>query len=142
MNELSIQDRAEVFDRTVKVVESKHFNPEFDKRGWRQITADRRDALLQAESQAEFEDGLSVLIRNVGPPDCGLIQESERRKVPKGIAARFQYCEPAQCALGVTQPSPGGDVMISRLDGQIGWLKVTKFPGAVGIDIARRSMKE
>ncbi|MCX6626059.1 MAG: hypothetical protein NTW28_00315 [Candidatus Solibacter sp.] len=28
--------------------------------------------------------------------------------------------------------------MISKIDTGIGWLKVTKFPGAIGIDIAKQ----
>jgi C-terminal processing protease CtpA/Prc len=28
--------------------------------------------------------------------------------------------------------------MITRLDGEVGWIKVTKFPGTVGVDIAKQ----
>jgi carboxyl-terminal processing protease len=37
-----------------------------------------------------------------------------------------------------TQPSEGGDVMVSKVADGVGWLKVTKFPGTVGIDIAKQ----
>ena len=70
-------------------------------------------------------------------PDAGFFHESTRKKVPKGLAARFQYCQPNECAPGFTQPSDAGDVMISKLADGIGWLKVTKFPGTIGIDIAK-----
>lgn len=67
-----------------------------------------------------------------------MIHESERRTVPKGIAARFQYCQPKECAPSIARATEGGDVLISRFADGVGWLKVTKFPGAVGVDIAKQ----
>jgi C-terminal processing protease CtpA/Prc len=58
--------------------------------------------------------------------------------VPKGLAARFQYCQPNECAPAYTQPSEAGDVLFSKVADGVGWLKVTKFPGAVGVDIAKQ----
>jgi carboxyl-terminal processing protease len=58
--------------------------------------------------------------------------------VPKGVAARFQYCQPNECAPACTPASDGGDVFISKVADGVGWLKVTKFPGAVGVDIAKQ----
>ena len=58
--------------------------------------------------------------------------------MPKGLAARFQYCQPNECAPAYTQPSDAGDVLISKVADGVGWLKVTKFPGAVGVDIAKQ----
>ena len=37
-----------------------------------------------------------------------------------------------------TQATDAGDVLFSKLGEGIGWLKVTKFPGAVGVDIAKQ----
>ncbi len=76
-------------------------------------------------------------MRSFGTPDAGFFHERNRKRVPKGLAARFQYCQPNECAPTFTQPSDAGDVMISKIADGIGWLKVTKFPGTVGIDIAK-----
>ena len=50
----------------------------------------------------------------------------------------FQYCQPNECAPAYTQPTDAGDVLISKLARYVGWLKVTKFPGAVGVEIAKQ----
>jgi carboxyl-terminal processing protease len=78
------------------------------------------------------------LVRSFGTPDAGFFHERSRKKVPKGLAARFQYCQPNECAPTFTQPSDAGDVMISKIADGVGWLKVTKFPGTIGIDIAKK----
>lgn len=94
---------------------------------------------MAADSRAEFEGCLNELVRSFGgTPDSGFFHESSRKRVPKGIAARFQYCQPNECAPVYTQPTDAGDVFISKLADRIGWFKVTKFPGAVGVDIANQ----
>ena len=99
---------------------------------------ERRSSIISSGDVAEFESSLSELVRTVGTPDSSFFHESSRKKVPKGLAARFQYCQPSECAPAYTQPSEAGDVLISKVADGVGWLKVTKFPGAVGIDIAKQ----
>jgi C-terminal processing protease CtpA/Prc len=94
--------------------------------------------MLRAEGAAGFESVVTELVRSFGTPDSGFFHESGRKTVPKGIAARFQYCQPNECAPAYTQPTDAGDVLYSRLTEGVGWLKVTKFPGAVGVDIAKQ----
>jgi hypothetical protein len=131
-------ERDEIVTKVIATVEKKHFDPHFDKDCWRAAVEDRRSAILDTASIAEFETGLNNLVRSFGAPDSGFFHESSRNKVPKGIAARFQYCQPNECAPAYTQPSDAGDVLISKLADDVGWLKVTKFPGTVGVDIAKQ----
>jgi C-terminal processing protease CtpA/Prc len=122
----------------ITTVEKKHFDPHFDAKRWRAAVEDRRTAILNAGSTRDFERTLNNLVRSFGTSDSGFFHESTRKKVPKGLAARFQYCQPNECAPAYTQPTDAGDVLFSRLQDGIGWLKVTKFPGAVGVDIAKQ----
>jgi C-terminal processing protease CtpA/Prc len=137
MSELSKTDRDAVVSNVVKTVETKHFDPKFDKEGWRAAIDRQRARFAEAASERDFETALSDLVRSFGTPDAGFFHERNRKKVPKGLAARFQYCQPNECAPTLTQPSDAGDVMISKVADGIGWLKVTKFPGTIGIDIAK-----
>jgi len=136
MQELDKSARAAIIDKVVTTVEKKHFDPKFDSARWRSTIEAQRTALME-NTVGDFESALSELVRNFGTPDSGFFHESTRKKVPKGIAARFQYCQPNECAPAYTQPTDGGDVLISKLHDGVGWLKVTKFPGTVGIDIAK-----
>jgi C-terminal processing protease CtpA/Prc len=136
MNDLSKADRDTLVANVVRTVETKHFDPQFDRERWRSEVAHERHRIVEAASQREFENAMSELVRSFGTPESGFFHESTRKTVPKGLAARFQYCQPNECAPALTRPSEAGDVMISRLAEGVGWLKVTKFPGAIGIDIA------
>lgn len=134
--ELDKPARAAIIGKVLTTVEKKHYDPNFDCERWRSAVEAQRPALLGG-TIGEFVDSLNDLVRTVGTPDSGFFHESSRKKVPKGIAARFQYCQPNECAPAYTQPTDGGDVLISKLRDGVGWLKVTKFPGTVGIDIAK-----
>jgi C-terminal processing protease CtpA/Prc len=138
MKDVSRQEREAILAAVTATVETKHFDPRFNRAEWRSSIERHREEVLDAPTPEEFERILSDLVRSVGTPDSGFFHESRRKKVPKGLAARFQYCQPNECAPAYTRPSDAGDVMISRVTDGVGWLKVTKFPGAVGIDIARQ----
>jgi len=131
-------DREAIISRVLSTVEARHFDPQFDKDKWRSVVERERRSIMDAADSLAFESALSDLVRAFGTPDAGFFHESRRKKVPKGLAARFQYCQPNACAPVVTQPSDAGDVLISRLAHGIGWIKVTKFPGAVGVDVAKQ----
>jgi len=134
MNQLSRAERDAIISKVIATVERKHFDPHFEKDRWRTLAEERRAGILDACGAAAFESSLSELVRSVGTPDSGCFHESSRKKVPKGLAARFQYCQPSECAPAYTQPTDAGDVLISKVADDVGWLKVTKFPGAVGVD--------
>ena len=136
--DLGQSERNAIITKVIPTVEKKHFDPHFDAKRWRAAVEDRRAAILNAGSTGDFENALNDLVRSFGTSDSGFFHESTRKKVPKGLAARFQYCQPNECAPAYTQPTDAGDVLFSRLADGIGWLKVTKFPGAVGVDIAKQ----
>ena len=135
--EIDSTARARLIDTVITTVEKKHYDPKFDRERWRSAVEGQRAALIEGNI-GEFEGALDSLVRAFGTPDSGFFHERSRKKVPKGIAARYQYCQPNECAPAYTKPTDGGDVLISKLRDGIGWLKVTKFPGAVGIDIAKQ----
>jgi C-terminal processing protease CtpA/Prc len=136
--DLGKSERDTIISKVISTVEKKHFDPHFDAKRWQAAVEDRRAAILNADSTAEFENAINDLVRSFGTADSGFFHESTRKKVPKGLAARFQYCQPNECAPAYTQATDAGDVLFSRLADGIGWLKVTKFPGAVGVDIAKQ----
>lgn len=137
MNDLNGVQRDELLLKVSQTVERKHFDPQFDKDQWHSAI-ERERAKLSRSTTLDFEASLDMLVRSFGVPDAGFFHERTRKKIPKGIAARFQYCQPNECSPALTLASDGGDVLISKLSGETGWLKVTKFPGAVGIDIAKQ----
>ena len=138
ITDLGRAERDAIISKVIATVEKKHFDPHFEKDRWNAVAEKQRAEILDAGNAAEFESALSKLVRSIGTPDSGLFHESSRKKVPKGLAARFQYCQPNECAPAYTQPSDAGDVLISKVADGVGWLKVTKFPGAVGVDIAKQ----
>src|SRR5260370_1652991 len=119
MNALSKADRDRLVSNVIKTVQTKHFDPHFDNERWRSEVERRRCEIVEAASQRDFEFALSELVRSFGTPESGFFHESTRKSVPKGLAARFQYCQPNECAPALTAPSEAGDVMISRI-GEIG----------------------
>ncbi len=138
MTSISMPDRDAIVSKVIETVESKHFDPRFDKGRWRSTVGTERARIVDGVSVSAFAQTLDELVRSFGTPDAGFFHESSRKKVPKGLAARFQYCQPNECSPAFTQPSEAGDVMISKVADGVGWLKVTKFPGAIGIDIAKQ----
>ena len=138
MTNISMSDRDAIVSKVIETVESKHFDPQFDKGRWRSAVGVERARIVDGVSVSAFAQALDELVRSFGTPDAGFFHESSRKKVPKGLAARFQYCQPNECSPAFTQPSEAGDVMISKVADGVGWLKVTKFPGAIGIDIAKQ----
>lgn len=138
MSDLARTDRDAIVSKVIETVQTKHFDPQFDKKRWKSAVEQERSRIVDAAGTSDFEAALSDLVRSFGTPDAGFFHENSRKKVPKGLAARFQYCQPSECAPAFTQPSEAGDVMISKIADGIGWLKVTKFPGAIGIDIAKQ----
>jgi hypothetical protein len=137
MSDLTRTDRDAIVSKVIETVQTKHFDPHFEKERWKSAVEQQRSRIVDAADTSDFETALSDLVRSFGTPDAGFFHERSRKKVPKGLAARFQYCQPNECAPTFTQPSDAGDVMISKLADGVGWLKVTKFPGTIGIDIAK-----
>jgi hypothetical protein len=107
MNDLSRTDRDAIISNVIKTVETKHFDPQFDKERWRSTVDRQRGLIVDAGSESGFRSTLSDLVRSFGTPDAGFFHESSRKKVPKGLAARFQYCQPNECAPPLPSPPKG-----------------------------------
>jgi C-terminal processing protease CtpA/Prc len=138
MTQIGKPERKEILNKLAATVEKRFYDPKFDSAAWRAKVEQQGTPAVDAQSVDEFVLALDRLVRSVGTPDSGFFHESTRKKVPKGISARFQYCQPNECAPAYTQASEAGDVFLSKLADGVGWLKVTKFPGAVGVDIAKQ----
>ena len=116
MTDISKADRDSIISKVIETVETKHFDPQFDKERWRSAVGLERSRIVDTGSVSAFDHVLGELVRSFGTPDAGFFHENSRKKVPKGLAARFQYCQPNECAPAFTQPSEAGDVMISKID--------------------------
>jgi C-terminal processing protease CtpA/Prc len=138
MTQIGKTEREEILKNVAETVEKRFYDPKFDSAAWRAKVGQQGTPVVDGSSTEEFVSTVDRLVRSVGTPDSGFFHESTRKKVPKGISARFQYCQPNECAPAYTQASEAGDVFLSKLADRVGWLKVTKFPGAVGVDIAKQ----
>jgi hypothetical protein len=141
--ELNLPNRRQIAAAAVEAIEQKIWDPKFNKCRWREIVGSHWDQIVDASDTLLFESQLHKLIQraaeliDVASSDIGFFHESSRKKpAPKGLSARFRYCEPNECSPAHTAALEGADVLYSRLGNRIGWLKVTKFPGAIGIDTA------
>jgi C-terminal processing protease CtpA/Prc len=138
MTQIGKTERQEILKNVAETVEKRFYDPKFDSAAWRAKVEQQGRPAVDAPNTEAFVSALDRLVRSVGTPDSGFFHESAKKKVPKGISARFQYCQPNECAPAYTQASEAGDVFLSKLADGVGWLKVTKFSGAVGVDIAKQ----
>ncbi len=130
MTQIGKTERQEMLKNVAETVEKRFYDPKFDSAAWRAKVEQQGRPAVDAQNAEAFVSALDHL--SVGTPDSGFFHESTRKKVPKGISARFQYCQPNECAPTYTQASEAGDVFLSKLTDGVGWLKVTKFPAPSG----------
>ena len=136
--------RESLIQRVSKVVEERIWDPAFPRDRWRAAVSECRGALLNGIDAAEFEQRMDTLVRQGGDllsvksRDLGFFHKSRRKTHASRLASHFRYCQPNECAPALTRASEGGDVLYSKLNHDTGWLKVTKFPGAVGVEIANQ----
>ena len=144
---LDVKQRESLIQRVEKVVGERIWDPRFERDRWREAVSDARQTLLNGLDMPEFEARMDVLVRQAGDfvsvksRDLGFFHKSRRKNRPSGLASHFRYCQPNECSPARTRPSDGGDVLYSKLNDDTGWLKVTKFPGAVGVEIANQITK-
>lgn len=113
-------------------------HPRFDFQAWQNGLRDRLFVARGLDDPLAFRYHVDDLIKSLHLSDATFIHRSERPTIPKGVAAHYQYCTPKECSTTSTQASVGGDVFYSQINENVGWVKITKFPGTVGIDIARK----
>lgn len=203
---LDIRTRSHIYSRVAEMVAQKHFDPAMNGADWPALVSERRDGILQRESDEEFERGMQELLNELNTSHTGF-RHSKSHNIPArhAISATFMRCNvdggqrwmfqdvheggpahaaglrPGDILLQVRNrelyppdppmfpvgddsqyavqkpdgkriigslhvPSPRSkshpvvvpkSVLCSQLPEGIGWLKVTMFPGAVGIDLAK-----
>lgn len=141
---LNTKQRESLIQRVSKVVEEQIWDTAFPSDRWRAIVSDRRCELLNGIEAAEFEQRMDAMVRQAGDllsiksRDLGFFHKNKRKTHASRLAAHYRYCQPNECAPALTRASEGGDVLYSKLNQDTGWLKVTKFPGAVGVEVANQ----
>ena len=63
---LDRKGREKILGRIARVVETKYFDPEFDREKWRQQVEDRRDAIVGAAAAEDFERAVHDLVSTLG----------------------------------------------------------------------------
>src|SRR4051812_43035532 len=112
MTHIGKPERKEILNKVAATVENRFYDPKFDSVAWRAKVEQQGTPAVDGQSVDEFVLALDRLVRSVGTPDSGFFHESTRKKVPKGISARFQYWQPNECAPAYTQASEAGDVFL------------------------------
>jgi C-terminal processing protease CtpA/Prc len=141
---LSTKERESLIQRVSKVVEERIWDPVFPRHRWHAAVGEQRTVLLNNIDMVEFEQRMDALVRHAGDLlsvksyDLGFFHKSRRKTRSSPLASHFRYCQPNECSPALTRASVGGDVLYSKLNHDTGWLKVTKFPGAVGVEIANQ----
>ena len=141
---LTMKQRESLIQRVSKVVEEQIWDPAFPRDRWRAVVSESRGDLLNGVEAAEFEQRMDAMVRQAGDllsvnsRDLGFFHKSRRKTHASRVASHFRYCQPNECAPALTRASEGGDVLYSKLNHDTGWLKVTKFPGAVGVEVANQ----
>ena len=144
---LDVRQRELLIQRVEKVVGERIWDPQFERDRWREAVRQARETLLNGLEMPEFEARMDALVRHAGDfvsvkcRDLGFFHKSRRKTHTGGLASHFRYCQPNECSPARTPASDGGDVLYSKLNDDTGWLKVTKFPGAVGVEIANQIRK-
>jgi C-terminal processing protease CtpA/Prc len=138
MQILHLNERKQIVQKVHTVVANKTCHPGFNQTAWQNGLKDRLLSAQAIEDPSQFESHVDGTVRELNLADSGFVHKSHRKTIPKGVAARFQYCTPNECSPTFTTASQAGDIYYSKLTDGVGWLKVTKFPGAIGIDISRQ----
>jgi len=204
-NNLSYNQRTQIFDKVYREVTKHYFDPKFNGSEWPVLAQSSKDGILATEDPEAFELAMHDLVRRLGTSHTGFFHQSVRR-VPARLAigATFSRIElpegthwvaqdvhaggPAHAAglhtgdilksvngrpilppeqpafamgadwfleiqrgmqnltLPVVVPMPRSRrqpycepdaVAAARLDGNVGYLKVSIFPGLLGLGVAR-----
>ena len=141
---LNLKQKESIIERVSKIVEERIWDPAFPRDRWRAAVNTCRSALLNGVDANEFEQQMDTLVHRAGDllpvkaQDLGFFHKSKGKAHVSRLASHFRYCQPNECAPSLTRASEGGDVLYSKLNHETGWLKVTKFPGAVGVEIANQ----
>ena len=82
---LTFDQRAKVFDKTVAKITKDYFDPKFNGVDWPKIASERRDSILSLDDAEAFELAMHDLVRTLGTSHTGFFHQSVRR-VPARLA--------------------------------------------------------
>jgi carboxyl-terminal processing protease len=118
---LTVAQRAEVFDKTAAKVTKQYFDPRFNGTDWPRIARESREQVISVSDPEQFELGMHDLVRKLGTSHTGFFHQSVRR-VPGRLAigATFQRAEmesgPRWVAQDVHAGGPGHAAGLRPLD--------------------------
>jgi hypothetical protein len=76
---LSLDQRRQIFDRTVAKVTKDYFDPNFNGTEWPKRASESKEAILSASDPDEFELRMHDLVRSLKTSHTGLFHQSVRR---------------------------------------------------------------
>src|SRR5689334_16244342 len=94
--QLTFDQRAQIFDKTVAKVTKEYFDPNFNGTRWPELARDNRQEILAIDDAEAFERRMHELVRRLGTSHTGFFHQSVKRV-------------PARLAIGATFPEAGGN---------------------------------
>ena len=82
---LTFDQRAKVFDKTVASVTKQYFDPKFNGVEWPRIASESRERIIALDDPETFESGMHELVRKLGTSHTGFFHQSVRR-IPSRLA--------------------------------------------------------
>jgi C-terminal processing protease CtpA/Prc len=93
---LSLDQRRQIFDRTVAKVTKYYFDPNFNGTEWPKRAGESKEAILSAGDPDEFELRMHDLVRSLKTSHTGFFHQSARRVPARlAISASFRRAETA-----------------------------------------------
>ncbi len=90
---LDIQKREKIYSRVCELVARKHFDPAMNGANWGELSKDRKDQILQSNTDDEFEKQIQELLNELKTSHTGF-RHSKSSKIPgrHAISATFMRC--------------------------------------------------
>ena len=82
MNSLTKDQAGSIFDKVVETCEKKLYDPKLNGVDWRRIAETRKERILAAADEAEFEREFNNLIRELRVSHAGFYHERRPRAAP------------------------------------------------------------
>ena len=91
---LDNQAREKIYSRVCQLVARKHFDPAMNGANWEELSASRKDQILENDSDEEFEKQIQDLLAELKTSHTGF-RHSKSPKIPgrHAIAATFMRCK-------------------------------------------------
>src|SRR5712664_4807610 len=79
---LDIQMREKIYSRVCELVARKHFDPAMNGANWGELSKDRKDQILQSNTDDEFEKQIQDLLNELKTSHTGF-RHSKSSKIPE-----------------------------------------------------------